>query len=793
MPVMRSAQGLVGLAASSYLVAGLAQGVDGFDTETLRLRGIDPQLASYLAQGARFTAGAHTVQLKVNGHPRGSVQARFGASGALCFDTELLDAAGLEADALTPDDCQRFIARYPDTEIELSPGTNAVALWVPAAAIVASPPAFGDFIEGGVAGLFNYDIQGAFSEFDQHSNRFWSANTEVGFNAGGWIVRSRQLSASSNGQRRNEHLDAYAQRTFAEQQAVLQLGQISLANPVLSGARIEGVQWSSEAALRQREGSRGLSGIAATRARVEVHQGGALIYATVVPPGPFELDAVPQLDNRRDVQLTLIEADGEPHTVTILSSSLLASLPASGFALGVGQVRQAHGLQQAPWVMSAGWSQALEGSGSISTGMLLTQGYQAYGNGLAGPAWSGARWQATLQASRVEHKERHGLQMRWGLQQALGERWSANLAYAQQTRDHRELNDTLAHGRTQLDLRSRVQYSQGVSWSHTRFGSLNGGYAESTSFNARRSGRAYINWGQQWGGASLSLNTEWQVMGPRGSGNALYLSASLPLGEGRRLRTTARRSATTDRFGLSVQEHVNERVNYQLGAERTRQDGLLDFSANLALLPGATQLDLGYTNHGRGGHSYNLGARGGVMAHAKGLTPSAYPLQDTFALLTVGEVSDAQVDTPAGKVWTDRGGRAVISQLSAYGHSNIEVNTQTLPRNVDLHQGAAQIRAGRGAVPSLRFDTQITRRALLTALDSAAQPLPRGALVLGEGGALVTLVQDNGLIFVPDVLNHQQLWVQIEGQDPCQLHFQLPDPADTDAYFESAAAVCRAS
>ena len=36
---------------------------------------------------------------------------------------------------------------------------------------------------------------------------------------------------------------------FSSQQAMLQLGQINLSNPVLSGARVTGAQWMSEPAL----------------------------------------------------------------------------------------------------------------------------------------------------------------------------------------------------------------------------------------------------------------------------------------------------------------------------------------------------------------------------------------------------------------------------------------------------------------------------------------------------------------------------------------------------------------
>ncbi|MCT7145063.1 fimbria/pilus outer membrane usher protein, partial [Salmonella enterica] len=83
------------------------------------------------------------------------------------------------------------------------------------------------------------------------------------------------------------HLDAYAQRTFASHQAVLQAGQINLYNPVLAGAPITGVQVLTEQALQDQNQGATINGIANGPAQVEVRQNGALIHSTVVPAGPF--------------------------------------------------------------------------------------------------------------------------------------------------------------------------------------------------------------------------------------------------------------------------------------------------------------------------------------------------------------------------------------------------------------------------------------------------------------------------------------------------------------------------
>jgi outer membrane usher protein FimD/PapC len=96
-------------------------------------------------------------------------------------------------------------------------------------------------------------------------------------------------------------------------------------------------------------------------------------------------------------------------------------------------------------------------------------------------------------------------------------------------------------------------------------------------------------------------------------------------------------------------------------------------------------------------------------------------------------------------------------------------------------------------VPRLAFGVQTTRRLLLQAVTSTGHALPAGALVSDGEGALVTLVQADGTVFVPDAQGTKGLWVKAQGQEPCELQYELPAKADPDLYFETAAAVCRPS
>ena len=148
--------------------------------------------------------------------------------------------------------------------------------------------------------------------------------------------------------------------------------------------------------------------------------------------------------------------------------------------------------------------------------------------------------------------------------------------------------------------------------------------------------------------------------------------------------------------------------------EHDTRDREVESSLGVSALPFYSQLDFNYTRSDAERSSYQGGARGGVVLHSDGLTFSPYPVRDTFAVLSVGDMAGIKVNTPSGPVWTDWQGQAVAPQLSAYGRSPLEVQTRSLPRNADIHNGLAVVSAGRGAVDRIEFGVSLTRRALLT-------------------------------------------------------------------------------
>ncbi|MDY4298842.1 fimbria/pilus outer membrane usher protein [Pseudomonas salmasensis] len=766
----------------------------GFDAQTLQQRGIDPQLASLLLSAPRYAAGQHTVNLRVNGQRRGRLAVNFDQQGNLCFDRALLDAANL----LPPNDttgCQDFLAQYPQTLVEPDPATLTVSLVVPTDALRPVQQDISGYQTGGFAGLLNYDLSGFYNRFGDDASRFGSANTEVGFNAGDWIVRSRQVQTWQDGLSRSTHLEAYAQRTFASHQAVLQAGQINLYNPVLSGAQITGVQVLTEHALQEQGQGALIQGIANSPAQVEVRQNGALIHSTVVPAGPFALTDVRRLNTRSDVEVTVKESVGGERRFTVPAAMLGLGLPAPGYSVAAGRVRNVGDAKgEDPWVVSGGWTGALHPQLTLGTGVLAASQYRSVGASLGWLPWLDSQIQLSTQVSNSQAQEKvSGVQTDLSWSQRLGEQWSISAANSWRSIGYRELEEsTYARDDNNRDSRYRDQQSLNLGWSHPRLGAFSAGVSRSANFAGDSSSRALASWGTSIGAVSLSASAEWQMGGRQQQDNAVYLNISVPLGESRRLRSWVRNSGGENRTGLGLTEQIDDQLSYRVSAEHDSSDHQVETTLGISALPRYSQLDLSYSRSDAERSSYQGGARGGVVLHGDGMTFSPYPVRDTFALVSVGDMSGIKLSTPSGPVWTDWQGRAVVPQVAAYGRSPVEVQTRSLPRNADINNGLAMISAGRGAVDRVEFGVGLTRRLLLTVSTDQGAPLPAGASVSSAEGEFITLVQEGSQVFLPNVLGQSTLWITTPQGSRCQLRYSLPEKADPSVYFETAPARCHA-
>ncbi|WP_080409469.1 fimbria/pilus outer membrane usher protein [Burkholderia ubonensis] len=775
-----------------------------FDPDALRARGIDPALAAYFSQAPRFAPGIQRVTLFVNDERRGAVAARFNDAGTLCFDRALVERAGLVVPgtlarrvpaAADGDACYDYREAFPQTVIELDPGAGAVRLVAPAEAVAADSQPVGQYASGGVGGIVNYNVVTTGGVGQGASGDYLLGDGELGFNAGDWIVRSRNSVTRDSGKVRLDPLYTYAQKTFAETGAMLQAGEINVNGGLFPVPSIIGAQFFPDSALVPVAAGPSFQGIAERPARIELRQLGALVYATVVPAGPFTLKNLPLSNPSADLEITMIETDGgATRRYTVPAASLVPGQRAPlGLAVAVGKVRRQSGGGEAPLVatVSKGW--AVGTRYRVAGGALVSPGYQAVATSVDATILRGASTNVTAIASNAQNERARGVSVAASVGGQLTERLSGSISATQQTQQYRTLSDTT--GGFSFDggapvARFRSQYTASAAWSSPMLGGFALSYSYGSNFHGPSTQYATLGWNRMFGRVTASVNLQRDIGRRAGTGGGMrmYATLSVPIGRAT-VQGFGSNSGGQMRFGTSVAQTVNDYVSYNARAETNPNADGPNLSAGLSVLPRYTQASFSYAQSGWRSGSYMARVQGGIAATREGVTFSPYEIGDTFGVVTTGNLSGVRISTPQGTVWTDRRGRAVVPQLPAYQRSRIEVSTKSLPRNADLANGIEFLDAGRGSVNFVGFGVVKTRRVLLRVTMADGSPIATSLPVLDATGQYVATSVGDGVVFL-DQAPVAPLSVKLGDGGVCRLSYTLPEHEDASRPFDSANATC---
>lgn len=769
-----------------------------FDANALKQMGYNPAVAEFYQHGSRFQPGTHDVLASVNGNKAIKVEMLFGAEGESCFTTAILEKLAIKAgkDGVA-NHCPDLKTLYPSAIVNTDPATYKIEIIIPPEAMIhQADQSAANAPMGGWAGVVNYSVNSMRSTNGSNSsNQNTSANTEVGFNLANWIVRSNQSYSQSKGQQQFSMLSAYAQRSFASQAAVLQLGDISLRDSVFSGPGFIGAQWFPEAALYQSTGAT-VSGIAQTQAKVEVRQSGVLIYSMLVPPGPFTLDNIPVVDTRNDLQVIVDETHSQQQYTVPINASIanVASPIGKGFAYAAGHTKG----NNAKTLVSATGNWVPFNQVGVSAGVLAASDYYAVGwaaNTSLIPGGS-LSFNQNLAQTLAHAQSQQGIENRVSIGLPLTSSLNTSFSVTQRNAGYRNFGDD--DGNTMSTPQgTRLQYTAGLGWTAPIIGGGAFSYSRAESFSGSTSHGVSASWGHNFDFAILNINVQKNLQNIQhsesGASSAnkaqIYASVSIPLGKSANLRSyNNRRQDGALQQGVSYSQQVSEQLSYGLSWAKDGNSGNNSYSASMNAVPYYTRASASYSQSS-GSNSMSGSLNGGMVIHNKGVTFSPYPVQNTIGIVSVGDLSGIPISTPSGTVWTDAWGQAVVPQLAPYGSSNIQINAQALPKNIDVKNGV-EVKSAAGTVQRISLEASLVQRFLLDSVDSKGLPLAAGGEVTNSDGDLLAFVTAGGQIFVSGNEIKLPLIVSDADENRCQLDFTPPKIVDTDSYFTTVAAQC---
>lgn len=785
-----------------------------FDTQVLQSRGLSLWLNDYFKQGKRFPAGNNTVEVSINGVVKTRLEILFNAKGDACLKPEQLTALGLHQTPVDQEGCADLRQAWPQTEITAEPNKSQLAIVVPETAIAGEESA-DHYQSGGVAGIFNYDLLMMRNKSNNGGDSDTvQAGTEAGFNADDWIVRSRQSTSYSDDERSNDFLYAWAQRTLTPLKTVVQGGKISINNSLFAAPQILGVQFSPESGLNKMTGSgASVSGIAQSQARVEVRQSGALIYSTIVPTGAFNLTRLPTISNTADLTVTVIEQDNSQRSFVVPASSfahVYSQQPAS-FSGAVGQIptKDNEGMDSR-WLMTLSATRPLGERANFGYGALLAENYQSLaaqaGTGLA----SGLSLNAKLNASDDQRSNTRGEQGTLSASQALTSSVSVNASATRQNRGYRDLTDSDNRSNDDdrrddkddqdgrywdsdyhyVNSRYESQYNAGISYSQAMLGAMSLSWSQSAQFDeTEKTNRWLVNWSKSFvSGVSVSVNAE-KDTGADGD-TLVYASISIPMGSVR-LGANMSRSGGSTRSSVTADQQINDTLGYSINATHDSREGDNSAGGTLHVLPKYSQLNVGYSQYGAGNNSSTFSASGGVAVHKEGVLFSPYAIGDTLAVMKVGNLSGTKIDTPQGSVWTNGKGYAVAPGMTAFGDSRLTLQTESLPKNIDIKNGVVVSEVSRGSVTEYNFGVVESRRALVRIMLPGNKAAQKGDVLVDDKGNYVTTVAGDSTVFLVDDQLKQTLWLTPQIGTRCKVMLTLNEKINPDELYENYDAQCR--
>lgn len=786
---------LIGVLTLGWIASDVRADDTIFDSDIIRARGFDPQLAAQFREGTRFLSGESRVSLVLNGRDQGKVTARFGDRGQLCVTEMLLRQANLKAPAWyrltsTGDDCVAIDTLWPQGIATPYPDENQLALVLPEEALSA-PADYEAWEHGGRAGVLNYNGQYLASHASTSDFNFWQVQSEAGFNAGDWVVRSNQTWNQFSHATRFQHQSAWVQRTLYDFKSQLRAGRFALTGSGVSVGRIQGVQLTPEAALYKNAGAAVVTGIAATPSVVEIRQQGVLLYSTTVPDGPFTLKGFALLNTRSDLQITQIGSDGNRRQYTIPAAAYLTggSTVTPGVAWGIGRWDQ-EGTNAHPFItsLSTGW-QALSRA-KVQTDLLYSPRYRALGMSSAAVLPAGQTLAlSTIWMSDTAHQ---GTQSTLAVDQSLGDSFAISLNAAHQSAGYREFGESIMH--IDVDPRNRNQYGPEVSGYHELLGSLSLSWTRSTLSDRSHSDYVQLGWSRQFGENSLSLTAGRNNGGLNNRReDAVYITWQIPLGERSSVSAWLNQTDQNSRYGSRFRHRQGADRQWALSVEHDRHSANNAFSAGLDQLTPWNRINGTFsydTGHYR---SLSLQSSGAVVLHHSGVLLTPYRVADTFGVVQVGQQKNVRVETASGSVTTNADGYAVLPSLPAWRTSALRLDTTSLGKTADVANAWEELAVTRGSVSQVSFRVITTRRVLVSVQDPVGNPFPARANLYDLAGNFVTVSGENGTAFIPDAQPGMSLKAEAPAQETCTLTLtDLPtSPPENTGLYETTRAICQ--
>jgi outer membrane usher protein len=776
------------LAVALALVIGSAHAEDlphaTFDASALRRTASGLVDVSRFEQGMPAPVGLHEVELRRNGLALGRQRVRFvagptRATSLPCIDAALLLRLDLAPEAratrVPPDACAMIASLVPGASARYDGAELALSFDIPHAALAvraedAIDPAQWD---AGVSALrVDYSLALGRESRPGETTLRSGLRLALGANLRAWRLRHRTTHAwQTDRAARRDTLGTTLSTDVPPLGAQFQLGDFHTSGMLFDAVGVRGARLESDDRMLPPSlvhYAPVVRGVATTRARVQVRQGGHLLADTFVAPGPFALRDVQPLGYGGALDVRVQESDGTVQVFSVPYAAIPGLLRRGqarfGVVAGRVEVGGAHNDDAHPF-MQGTFQRGLRDRLTLQLGAQLAPDYLHVLGGIAMSTVVGAfsldrTHSRTAQVAGTQHGAslrvaytgqvpstnttidvaawRYGNHAFRTVHDALRERDAARVGAPRPDADARE------RSRIDLALQQRVGRD-----GNAVFAALTHGvdHAGRTRASAQLAYASRIGPGTVHASLARTLRA---TQGARDARASLVYTMPLSTAHARHALQAQWRdggNARTTGIGATGRLFATGATGYALGLSNT-QRGDASATTHHASLTHATRAGIFGIGASAGGESQQQSATadGALVLHRHGLTPGP-PLGETIALVRARDGRGARIAGNA-HIRLDRRGHALLPALAAYRPSQVGVDPANAAPDVHFAWTETRVVPRAGAIIDVVLPTQRARTAWLRPVRDDGTPLPFGTDLTDAAGTSLGAIDRDGAALV---------------------------------------------
>lgn len=778
--------------------------------------------------------GEYNVDVYVNGQWFGKRRMMFKAvdprqNAMTCFTPSSLLEYGVKQEiletkqiALQPNHCLKIEEWIEDAFYEFDTSKLRVDISIPQVALQKNAQGYVDpsvWDRGIDAGFLSYSGS-AYKTFNNDSINKDTTNAFMAITAGanlaGWQLRHNgqwrwQNEPTESEKKSNyESTSTYLQRAFPQYRGVLTLGDSFTNGELFDSFGFRGVDFSSDDRMLPNSMlgyAPRIRGNAKTNAKIEVRQQGQLIYQTTVAPGNFEINDLYPTGFGGELEVSIIEANGEIQRFSIPYASVVQMLRPgmSRYAITAGEFRD-RDINLDPWVIQGKYQRGIN---NYLTGYTGFQAAEKYASALAGAAIATPIGAIAFDVthSEADFKTRgsqSGQSYRLSYSKLITPT-NTNLtlaAYRYSTENFYKLRDAIQirefeeNGVTTTALgqqRSEFQITlnQGLPDGWGNFYMV-GSWLD--YWNRNETTRQYqIGYSNNYQGLTYGLSaTKRQIdngTGNNSSDTEYLMTLSFPLNY-KKHSVNVNANASQDARTVGVSGTVGDRFSY--GSSVSHEDYNNPsfnvngrYRTNFATLGGSYSIADSY-------QQAMVSMSGNIVAHKEGVLFGPEQGQ-TMVLVYAPDAAGAKVNNTTG-LSVNKSGYAVVPYVTPYRLNDITLDPQEMSTHVELEETSQRIAPYAGAISKVDFSTKKGYAIYISAKTSSGENLPFAAQVFNQKDEVVGIVAQGSMVYLRTEKATDQLYVKW-GDTPsekCEISYDVSNQLkDNQQNLIMTEAVCK--